>query len=217
MSEAQLDPRTVVLKKVRLSFCDSLKDKKKNPTLDDAVPKHSLNTILEAALAESETNRKLVMGAIRAACQKEWGDPEFWKVVQEKDPKRVCYKKGERFTNSEGKVYDGYAGNMAIACGTPGGGQKRPILWDRVKREVPYENIEDVFYAGVYADVQLSFYGTKKGGNGIFCTADLVRSRQEGERIGGGVVIQKNAFDDLDDNAMDGVTTSSGVDDDGIG
>lgn len=220
MSEKpQSDPRTVILNNVRLSFTDSLKDKK--ATVEDGEPKHSCNFILEADKPEFEDNKAKVMSAIRAACEQEWKKEDFWKTIQEDDPKRIAYRKGERFKNKETQeVYAGYAGNMAISASGPRGGRERPKLMDRHKRDVAYEDIPTVCYSGSYADVKLSFFGTTKGGNGIFCTIEGIRSRQEGERIGGGGGASADDFDDLPDNSFDGGSKSSsgsGIDDDGIG
>ena len=62
------------------------------------------------------------------------------------------------------------------------------------------DDILDVMYGGVYADVILSFYGTDKGGRGVFCTIEAIRSHEEGERMGGGVVVDADDFDDLEDS-----------------
>jgi hypothetical protein len=205
---AETDPRTVTLKRVRLSFTDSLKDMKKTSDDPNAKPKYSCNLILEKDQPEFEANKALVMGAIRAAGEREWKDPERYKIIQEDAPKRVCFRPGERFKNKEGKVYDGYAGNFGLTCGTPGGGQKRPKLLDRRKRPVEENDILDVCYGGSYADAIVSFYGTEKGSAGIFCTLEVVRSREEGERRGGGGWSGDvdEAFEDLGvaDDSFDG-------------
>lgn len=212
----QTDPRTVVLNNVRLSFTDSLKDKK--ATVEDGEPKHNCNFILEAGKPETEANKAKVMAAIRAACEQEWKKEDFWKTIQEDDPKRICYRKGERFKNKDGVVYEGYAGNMAISAAGPRGGRERPKLMDRLKRDVAYDDILAVCYSGSYGDVKLSFYGTTKGGNGIFCTIEGIRSRQEGDRIGGGgSPATKDDFDDLEDNSFDGGGKTPATADDDIG
>lgn len=236
-AEKKPDPRTVQLKGVRLSFTDSLKDKK--PTVKDGVPKHAANFILETDAANFEENKAKVRKALEAAGEQEWGNPDAYKSIMEDDPKRVCYRKGERFKNQEtGEVYKGYTGNWAIAGTGPGGNKnpRRPKLIDRGKRvlreQATKEQIEqgrtfdekdilDIFYSGSKCDVILAFYGTNEGGRGIFCSIEAIRSHQEGERLGRGAVnIDVDDFDDLDgdDDAFgDSPSTGSTVDDDPLG
>jgi hypothetical protein len=140
-----------------------------------------------------------------------WKNADAFKTIQVDDPKRVCFRKGERFkSQKDGKVYAGYEGNLAISCGTPGGGQKRPKLLDRMKREVEEKDILDVMYGGTHADVILSFYGTDEGGRGIFCTGEAIRSHQEGERMGGGVYVDADDFDDMEDDGFDSGPSTAG-------
>ena len=207
------DGRTVQLKRVRLSFTDSLKDKKKTSDSPDAKEKHSLNIINEASGPFYKENHEKLMSAIRAACEKEWKNPDAYKAIQEDAPKRVCYRKGERFKNKEGKVYAGYEGNMALTLSGPSAGQKRPKLLDRYKRGLrdqasgeqisagkvfDVNDINDIFYGGCYADVIVSVFGTEKGSQGIFASCEAIRSHQEGEAMGGGIYVDADDFDDLD-------------------
>lgn len=191
------DARTVQLKNVRLSFTESLKDKKKTSDDPNAQPKHSCNLILETDKPEFEANKEKIRGALQAASEQFWKRPDMWKSLMEDDPKRVCYRKGDRFKNKDGEIYQGYEGNWAIAGAGPSAGQKRPRLLDRRKRDVSYEDILEVNYSGSYADVIVSFYGTDKGSNGIFCSIEVIRSREEGDRIGGGG--WNGSIDEFDD------------------
>lgn len=202
------DPRTVTLKNVRLSFTESLKDKK--ATVENGTPKHSCNLIiikdggddplLKQAAADYEKNHAAIVGAVKAACDEQWAKPDKWKEIAEDDPKRLCYRKGERFKNREGEVYAGYAGNWAISAGGPKGGKERPLLLDRRKNPVPEDEILDVMAGGYLADAIVSFYGTDKGGAGVFCSIEAIRSREEGEKMGGGPRASADDFDDLEDD-----------------
>lgn len=198
--EEKSDGRTVQLKHVRLSFTDSLKEKKKTSDDPNAAPKHSCNFILESADKYFEENKAKVMSAIKAAGEKAWKNSDAYKGIQEDNPKRLCFRKGERFKNKEGKVYAGYDGNFAFSASGPSAGQKRPKLLDRHKREVAEDAILDVFYGGCYADVIVSFFGTDKGSRGIFASVEAIRSHQEGERMGGGIYVDADDFDDLEDD-----------------
>jgi hypothetical protein len=231
MSEAPkpADPRTVRLKMVRMSFSDSLKDKK--ATVKDGTPKHGTNLIVVQTPGDDPLSKKAaelypanvaaIQSAIKAACKEQWGNEEAWKGIQEDNPKRICFRKGERWKNSEGEVYKGYAGNWGISASGPKGGKERPLLLDRHKRVVEEKDILDVMYGGSFCDVVISFYGTDEGGRGVFASIEAIRSRQEGERLGGGPRASADDFDDLDDDdAFSGTpaAASAGGDDfDGIG
>lgn len=204
------DPRSCWLKRVRLSFSESLHEAE--ATVEGGDPKHTCNVILESDSATFEANKAATMRCIRAAGEETWKDPEAWKGIAEDAPKRVSFRKGERFKNREGVVYQGYAGNYAISAAGPKRGSKRPILLDRHKRDVEIKDIPDVFYGGVYGDVKVSWYGTDKGGRGIFATIEAIRSHQEGERMGGGGGVTRDEIDELDDldDGLDQIVTGGG-------
>jgi hypothetical protein len=226
------DPRTIRLKMVRLSFTDSLKDKK--ATVENGTPKHGCNLIIvqtpgddklsQQAAAAYQDNLNKIQGAIKAACKEEFGREDAWKDIQEDNPKRICFRKGERFKNKDGEVYKGYAGNWGLSASGPKGGEHRPLLLDRYKRQVEEKDILEVMAGGYYADVVISFFGTDKGGNGVFASIEAIRSRQEGERLGGGPRATADDFDDLEeDDSFSGTaagtaaSSTASSDFDGIG
>lgn len=199
--EERGDGRAVQLKGVRLSFTDSLYEKK--ATVKDGVPKYNLNVIVLKDHPQFEANNAKIIAALEAASEKTWKDKNRWRRIMENDPKRLAYRKGERFCNQEtGIPYAGYEGNYGISVGCPAKGQKRPgKLLDRHKRAVEEKDILDVFYSGSFSDIVLEWYGTNEGGPGLFCTATAIRSHQEGENLGGGgVPVDVDDFDDMDDN-----------------
>lgn len=197
---AEKDPRTVTLKRVRLSFTDGIKDKKVVKGVEGGSPKHNFNIINETDGPHFKENDAKIIAAMEAAGEKTWKKPNSYKEIFEDNPKRICYKNGSRFKNSDsGEVYAGYEGNKAMSCGTPGGGQRRPKLFDRRKRPTEEADILEVFYSGVYADVIVSFFGTDKGGKGIFATAEAIRSHEEGDAMGGSVHVDADDFDDMED------------------
>lgn len=228
MTEATGNPRLVTLKKVRLSFTDSLRTAK--ATVSGGVPKHSCNLLLESDGAEFEANKAKVISALKAAGEQEWGKEDMFKQIAENKPDRVAFRKGEKFCNQEtGEVYKGYAGNWAIPCSGPGGSKnpKRPVILDRAKKPVWHpdkgaENLNrilDVCYSGCYADVKVEFYpvsGSDNGGNGIFASLQVIRSREEGDRMGGGYTFTDEELDDFEDleDDFDAAGGSSDGDDD---
>lgn len=214
MADTATDPRTVQLKSVILSFTDTLLTKKRTSDDPNAKEKHGCNVIITPVLADGspnphyEANKAKCATAVKASGERQWKNENAYQTILEDDPKRLCYRKGESFKNKETReVYKGYEGNMAISGGTPGASQKRPKLFDRRKRPVAEADILDVMYGGTYADVIISFYGTDKGGSrGIFSTIEAIRSHEEGQRMGGGVHVDADDFDNLPDadNAFEG-------------
>ncbi len=220
--EKKVDPRTKQFKRVRLSFTESLYEKK--ATVKDGEPKHGCNIIIEVApgsdpiaLSFADSNKQLALEGLQAAGQEQWGKPDAWKGIQEDNPKRICFRKGERFKNTDDVVYKGYEGNFAISASGPRAGRNRPKLWDRHKRPVEEKDILAVMYSGSYADVIVSFYGTDEGGRGIFASIEAIRSHQEGEMIGGGG--WTGNADDFEDylppekDAFAGTSSGSDIDD----
>ncbi|QPC91502.1 ssDNA-binding protein [Mesorhizobium sp. INR15] len=219
------DGRTVQLKRVRLSFTNRLKDKATTSAESDKET-HGCNFILEADQPEFEANNAKVVGALKEAGLQAFKNEDAYKTIAEDAPKRVCYRKGEKWKNKEGKVYAGYEGNRAVTANGPSGGTKRPKLLDRRKRvlrdQATGEQIKanmvfgegeilDIFYGGCYADVILSFYGTDKGSRGIFCSIEAIRSHENGERMGGGIYVDADDFDNLeDDDTFDSGPSQSG-------
>lgn len=216
---AEKDPRTVTLKKVRLSFTDGIVEKQKTSDDPNAKEKYNFNIINVAGTKHYDENNAKIIGALKAAGEKAWKNPDAYKEIAEDNPKRVTFKKGEKFKNKEGKVYAGYEGNYAFSVSGPNGGQKRPLLKDKYKRDVEEKDIADVFYGGAFGDVIVSFYGTDKGSRGVFATCELVRSHQEGDRMGGGYQFNEDDLDELDDfedegdDLMAAPASNSAVDD----
>ncbi len=237
------DPRTVTLKGVRFSFTDALVEKRATSAENPDRKTHHLNIIIENSgpyAKYAEENRKKVMEAIRAAGLQKWKKEDAYKDIMEDSPKRVTYRKGDKFKNKEGKIYDGYEGNHAFGATGPGGGQKRPRLIDRRKRiliapgdsipsntkleivNIGQSDIDEFFYSGCYGDATVSFYGTDKGSRGIFATVDVLRSYQQGERMAGGYSFSDDDIDDFDDLECDDLddddapSSKSSSDDDDI-
>lgn len=214
--EYEGDGRTIMLKRVRASFCDSLNVAK--PTVADGPPKHTSNFLIEADQPGFDEKKAAVGKAIKAACEVEWKNPDRYKAIQEDSPKRIAYRKGERFKNQEsGEVYRGYEGNMVIAAAGPGGGKKRPKILDRRGQDVPVDKIDDTVWSGCYVDLKVSFYGTTKGGDGVFATIEAIKSREIGERMGGGVATSADEFDEFDDSDDDAFEGGADGSDDEFG
>lgn len=192
--------RTVQLTNVRLSFADSLKDASLSKKADPGSrPTHGTNFIIEKGTPDYDSNVAAIKSALRAAA-KEYKKPEdWWETLWADKPDKLCFRKGDRFKTDDGVIYKGYEGHAVVVAKGPSGGQKRPKMLDRHKREVEYKDIHDVMYGGSYCDAQISFYGTDTGGTArLTCSVEAIRSRQEGERLGGGGIgVDVNDFEDL--------------------
>lgn len=215
VNEKDKTGRTVTLTGVRISFAESLHTaslpkKNKDP---NAKPKHGANFILEKDSPDFESNKAACISAMKAA-GREFKKPEdWWKTLWEDKPDNLSFKKGDRFKTDSGEIYKGYAGNIVVSAKGPKGGLTRPQIRDRYKRVIDVNEIPDVCYNGTYGDVIISWYGTENGGTPrITCSVEAIRSRQEGERLGGGgIYVDDDDFDTLeaDDSFDSGPSTSA--------
>lgn len=206
--------RTVLLTRVRASFADSLQEAKlpKKSDNPNAKPTHSSNFLIVPE-HDFDANKAVVISALKATCIHAKKPEDWWKRLWDDDPKQLAFRKGEKFKSDAGEVYQGYEGALVVVAKGPRGGLKRPKILDRHKREVAVDDINDVVYNGTLCDVQVSWYYTDKGGTPrITCSAEAVRSHQEGERLGGGgTYVDADDFDELsgDDGFDSGSSTSS--------
>ena len=217
--------RTVTLTGVRLSFGDSLDvaSLPKNNKDPAARPKHGVNLIIERDSDDFEANKTVIIQALKNASV-EFKKPEtWWKTLFDDKPDNIALKKGERFKTDAGEIYKGYEGNLVLALKGPAGGAKRPQIRDRNKKIIhdpavcpDTSRIKEVAYNGSYADAIVSFYGTDNGGTArLTGSVEAIRSHERGERLGGGgVYVDDDDFDDLEDDGSFDEGPSTGSDDD---
>ena len=197
MAEDKKSVGKCLLPNVRLSF-PTLKNKR--ATVKDGKEKFSANFIIDPSTPQGKRNIELCKKAILEAEMETFRKTGVVKTIE--DPKRIAFRPGAKFRNQEGEVYEGYAGMVAVSCNN----DSRPQLWDRYKGEVDYEDIEDVFQGGFHCDAAIRFFcvnGADKGGRGLFCAVNGVRSHQRGEVFSTGGRISVDEFDDLDDDDDD--------------
>lgn len=196
--------RTVLLKKVRVSFGESLQEAslpKKNRDANSR-PTHGSNFIISRDKPDFASDKEVIISALKAACREFKKPEEWWKTLFEDKPDNISFRKGDRFKQENGEIYKGYEGNLVIIAKGPKGGKERPVIMDRYKKVVTdISKINEIVYNGTEADVLISFYGTDNGGTArLTCSVQHVRSWQEGERLGGGgVYADADDFDDADD------------------
>ena len=227
--EKKKDPRTQTFKRVRLAFADGLVEQSTPKGVDDATPKFNTQLLIEVvgddekATANARNNQQAALLGIEAACDQQWGKKDRWKSIQEDAPKRIAFRKGERFKNDDGEVYKGYAGNFVISAAGPGAGKRRPKLFDRHRQEVTGDEdkvkglFQKIAYSGCYVDAIVSFYGGEKGGAGVFASIDAIRSHEEGTPTGGGgYQASSDDFDAFDDEGSVPGSTGGGSDADDL-
>lgn len=186
-------PDVVVLKNVRCSF-------PKYFTPEASVPggpvKFGGQFIIDPDSADGKANIKALNAAIKAVAVKAWVDKSE-RIVAALAEDRKCLREGDKATNGEGDVYDGYAGMMYVSASN----KKRPQILNRDK--TPLAEEDGVIYGGCFVDAVISLYATTKkeqGGNGLFASLEIVRFRKDGDSFGAGKVAVDDYLDDLDDD-----------------
>ena len=202
-------PGEVQLNRVRLSF-PTLKNKK--ASVKDGKEKFSANFIIDPSTPDGQRNIEKCRKAIQEAEMETFKKTGVVKTIE--DPKRVVFRPGNKFRNQEGEVYEGYEGMIGISCNSP----DRPKLWDRHVTPVEVEDIEDVFQGGYWCDAVLKFYcvaGADKGGRGLFCAVNGIRSHQRGQVFSTGGRVTADMFDALpEDDDLVGAEADDDVLDD---
>ena len=186
-------PDVVVLKNVRLSF-------PKLFTPEASVPggpvKFGASFLIDPDTADGKANIKTMEAAISHVAKKAWAD-KAERIRSSLDEDRKCLREGNKATNSEGEIYDGYADMKYVTASN----KKRPQVLNRDKTPVVEE--DGVLYGGCYVDAVVSVYPTTKkeqGGNGIFASLEIVRFRADGESFGAGKLAADDYLDDIDDD-----------------
>lgn len=203
----------------RVSFGETLQEAKGSKAQPEN-PTHSANLILLHDRPDFDDVQKVIIKALQNTC-KEAGRPEnWWKTLFDDDPKKLCFRKGEKFKDKDGKVYLGYENNLILIGKGPKAGKARPgKLLDRHKRQIEVKDINEIIYNGTLADMQIAFYYYDKyGPAGISCSIEGIRSYQEGDRLGGGgTYVDEDDFDDVeDDDSFDQGPGASAEDEDVI-
>ncbi|RWP29496.1 ssDNA-binding protein [Mesorhizobium sp.] len=215
VNEKDKTGRTVTLTNLRASFAESLKEaslprKNKDP---NAKPKHGANFILVKGEPDFDSNKAACISAMKAAGREFKRPEDWWKTLWDDKPDNLSFKKGDRFKTDAGEIYKGYEGNLVVSAKGPRGGLTRPQIRDRNKRIIEVSEILDVVYNGTYCDAVISFYGTENGGTPrITCSVEAIRSRQTGDRLGGGgIYVDDDDFDTLeaDDSFDSGPSTEA--------
>lgn len=193
---AQAREGVVVLNMVRLSFPKLWKPE---ASIEGGTPKFGASFLMDPDSDTGKANIKKLEAAIKAAATKTWAEKAD-KVRKALDSDRSGLRDGDSATNGEGDVYSGYENMQFISASN----RKRPQVLNRDK--TPLTEEDGVIYGGCYVDAVVSVWATsdkKLGGNGIFCTLELVRFRKDGEPFGAAPIDADDYLDDLDDDEDD--------------
>jgi len=186
----------VVLEMVRLSFPKLWKPE---ASIEGSVPKYGAAFLMDPSSETGKRNIKKIEAAVKRAADKTWAEKAD-KVRKTLDSDRSGLRDGDTATNSDGDVYGGYEDMVFISASN----RRRPQVLNRDKSPLVEE--DGVLYGGCYVDAVVSVWATsdkKLGGNGIFCTLELVRFRKDGEPFGAGPIDADDYLDDLDDDDLD--------------
>lgn len=190
---AQAREGVVVLQSVRLSFPKLFKPE---ASIEGGTPKFGAAFLMDPETETGKANIKALKAAINAAAKKTWAE-KAEKVMKALDSDRSGLRDGDTATNGEGDVYSGYENMMFVSASN----RKRPQVLNRDKTPVTEE--DNVIYGGCFVDAVVSVWATadkKLGGNGVFCTLEVVRFRKDGEAFGAAPVDADDYLDDLDDD-----------------
>lgn len=193
---AQAREGVVVLNMVRLSFPKLWKPE---ASIEGGTPKFGASFLMDPDSDTGKANIKKLEAAIKAAATKTWAEKAD-KVRKALDSDRSGLRDGDSATNGEGDVYSGYENMQFVSASN----RKRPQVLNRDK--TPLTEEDGVIYGGCYVDAVVSVWATsdkKLGGNGIFCTLELVRFRKDGEPFGAAPIDADDYLDDLDDDEDD--------------
>lgn len=189
---AQTREGIVVLEMVRLSFPKLWKPE---ASIEGGVPKFGAAFLMDPTSETGKKNIKKIEAAVKLAATKTWAEKAD-KVRKALDSDRSGLRDGDTATNGEGDVYGGYEDMKFISATN----RKRPQVLNRDK--TPLAEEDGIVYGGAYVDAVVDIWATsdkKLGGNGIFCTLEVVRFRKDGEPFGAAPIDADDYLGDLDD------------------
>lgn len=188
MAEAKKkDPAKVQLKKVRLSFAQSLyKAKPFGGSDGDGEPNHSANFLIDPETREGKVNIEKMEDAIdHAIANHAWKDGKKPKFSEAKLPLR----------DGNNHDYDGYEDMMYVSASN----KKKPRILDIDKLDVQ-EGDDGAPYSGCLVDAIVRVWAQdNKWGKRINASLEGVRFRDDGDAFGA-APLDPDEFDDDEDD-----------------
>ena len=145
---------------------------------------------------DGAANIEIIEKAIMKAAKGVWKD-KAEKVLKTLKVDRAGLRNGDECTNSEGDVYSGYEGMMAISATN---GKKVKVL-NRDKSRIDPDDAA-IIYAGCYVNAVISIWATdqkKHGGNGVFATLEIVQYARKGEPFGAAELDEDDYLDEMEE------------------
>lgn len=171
----------IKLENVRLSFPDLFTPR---PFKEGDVPKFKATFLIE----KDSPQAKRIDAAIAKVAADKWGAKGAAIVTSIKhNPNKFCWQDGDT------KVYDGYAGMMALSAGN----KVRPLVIDQSR--TPLTEQDGKPYAGCYVNAVIEFFPYTNSGNGISASLGGVQFVREGEPFAGGRAAGLDEFDEFDE------------------
>ena len=125
-----------------------------------------------------------------------WGSKGEKILAKLIDDKRVCLKDGNKNTNKEGDIYDGFEDMSYVSANN----DQKPLLLDRDKTEL--SRADGKPYAGCYVNVSLDIWAQDNSyGQRINASLRGVQFVKDGDAFAGGTPVSDSEFDDLGDGA----------------
>lgn len=188
----------MILKGVTLSY-PYIWEKNKGTAQNPATnPAYQVVALIDKKHPQLPELLKLVDEAGAEKFGKAW--PKLKAAVAGTDHEAI--KDGDKKLDDEGNVRDEYAGKFYLKAKSI---KVRPKLRNKAKEiVVPTEDtINELFYGGVTADVELNPYayehsGKKSVGFGLV----QLRSHERGDAFGGAKASSEEAFDDVEDDEV---------------
>lgn len=176
---------------------------KKEASVEGGPLKYSMNLLFDPDTTTGENSIAVCEKEVAALATRTWKEKGA-KVLKNLEKNRLAFLPGEKFTNDEGDVYQGYEGMMALKVAN--GKEFKRLARDKSILTEEEADRQNLLYAGCYVDAVVSFYAITdqaRGGNGIFATIEVLRHRKDGEAFGAPPVDEDDYLDDLDEDDED--------------
>jgi len=190
----------VILKDVRLSFCEALFTPKKFGDSEEGKPRYSSNFLISKSTDAGKKQIAAVRAAIKEAAAKKWKDK-----IPNLGPDKFFFRDGDNMETQ----YDGYADHWYVSAHADS--KRRPRVVDGKKRDLREEDGKP--YAGCYVNAVISVWcQDNKWGKRVNATLEAVQFLRDGEAFAARAVNVDEVFDEIEDGegAFDEPVSSSG-------
>lgn len=205
----KVDPCTITLKDVRLSFADAIfAPKKPKPDKDgkQGDPKYHTNALMPKTGHESTpTNLALWRKARDAAMEKEFGaDKAKWPKIKDD---RKCVRDGDQ------EDWEGYENQWYISAGAP---EDRPPKLVHRDPHVEVKKSDGLLYSGAWVNLRVNIWAqNNEHGKRINATLLAIQFVRKDEAFGAaGPIDIDEAFEDISEDGDVGEMDDDGNDED---